>query len=371
MICRICGCNIRKSEYINKLDIDVNSVYTMPTKKPKCDMEFYYCSECGHGQIKNVLSQEHYKEYSLLNVDNKKLSGGANIELRMEQYKDVLKKLKELAIDTHKLLDIGCGTGEVLLFAKKNFTECYGIEPSEVECSIAEERGCKVINACFDDSFQGEEYSAFISTQVFEHLEDPVGVLKIAERILKVGGVGYIEVPNGQRIYDNSNYYNVFCEHLNYFSPSSLARMAHLAGFEIISINEVQNGNHLELFMRKKGNRLGFEKAKKISQIKIQDAVKKYQTISLWGSGVKGKIFLHLLDEVEQKKFKYLFDNNNRVHMCYIGDCVMPIEKPNIDKINENDLIIITAVEYITDELKNIYNYKGNIECIDAYLEEG
>ena len=60
--------------------------------------------------------------------------------------------------------------------------------------------------------------------------------------------------------------------------------------------------------------------------------------------------------------------------MCYIGDCVMPIEKPNIDKINENDLIIITAVEYkkeITDELKNIYNYKGNIEYIDAYLEEG
>lgn len=50
--------------------------------------------------------------------------------------------------------------------------------------------------------------------------------------------------------------------------------MAHLAGFEIISINEVQNGNHLELFMRKKGNRLWFEKAKKISQIKIQDAVK-------------------------------------------------------------------------------------------------
>lgn len=170
----------------------------------------------------------------------------------MEHYKNVLQELKAMAIDAEKLLDIGCGTGELLMYAEKVFGECYGIEPSEVECSIAMKKGCNVINGLFDESFHGEGYSAFISTQVFEHLEDPVKTMMTAHRILKVGGVGFIDVPNGQKIYDNSNYYDVFCEHLNYYSTSSLVRMAHLAGFEIISIGEIQNRNHLGMYVRKK-----------------------------------------------------------------------------------------------------------------------
>ena len=81
--------------------------------------------------------------------------------------------------------------------------------------------------------------------------------------------------------------------------------------------------------------------------------MKTYKAISLWGSGVKGKNFLNLINEEEQKRFRHLFDNNCHVHGCYIEDCIMQIEKPDIDKINENDLIIITAVEYKKRYQKN------------------
>ena len=43
----------------------------------------------------------------------------------------------------------------------------------------------------FDKNFQEREFSAFISTQVFEHLPNPVETIKIAETILTPGGVGY------------------------------------------------------------------------------------------------------------------------------------------------------------------------------------
>ena len=77
MICRICGSIIERSEFINKLNVDVNGIYTVPRKSNRCDMEYYYCSQCGHGQIRNILSCDHYKEYNLLNLDkDKKLSGG-------------------------------------------------------------------------------------------------------------------------------------------------------------------------------------------------------------------------------------------------------------------------------------------------------
>lgn len=370
MKCRICGCDIENREIINNVDIDVNNFYVAPCKIQGRRMEFYHCLECGHGQIDNVLEDNHYEKYNLLNINNKSQAGGGNIELRLKHYKDVLKKLKELAIDSEKILDIGCGTGEVLQYAQDFFDESEGIEPSKEEYEIAIGKGCKVINAFFDSTFCRAGYSAFISTQVFEHLDYPVETLKMAGQILRGGGTGYIEVPNGQRIYNNSNFYNVYCEHINYYTPSSLAKMAYAAGLEIISIGETGNGNHLEMYVRKNQVHIGFEEAKKLSYQRIKTALSNHKVISIWGSGVKGKVFLQLLNEKEQKAIRYLFDNNQYVQGCYRENCILPISKPESKKINENDMIIITAVEYkneITCELRKKYNYKGDIIYIDAY----
>ena len=74
----------------------------------------------------------------------------------------------------------------------------------------------------FDKNFQEREFSAFISTQVFEHLPNPVETIKIAETILTPGGEGYIDVPHGQGIYKESRYFDINVEHINYFTIQSL-----------------------------------------------------------------------------------------------------------------------------------------------------
>lgn len=63
------------------------------------------------------------------------------------------------------------------------YKRCVGIEPSDIECKIAKESGCNVINTYFDENFSGRDYSAFIATQVFEHLPNP----KMSETILGEG----------------------------------------------------------------------------------------------------------------------------------------------------------------------------------------
>ena len=76
--------------------------------------------------------------------------------------------------------------------------------------------------------------------QVFEHLTDLYSVLNYALEILEPGGVGLINVPNGQRIVEENLYHQIIAEHVNYFTPESLATMAKRAGFDLIEYGPFQ-----------------------------------------------------------------------------------------------------------------------------------
>lgn len=67
-------------------------------------------------------------------------------------------------------------------------------------------------------------------------------------------------------------------------------------------------------------------------------------------------------------KIQHLFDSNEALQGLFIPNCEVPIELPAYDAIHDNDVIVITAVEYrdeIADVLCREYRFKGKIIFMD------
>lgn len=119
-----------------------------------------------------------------------------------------------------KLLEIGCSEGRVLAHLKQKGYEVVGCEVnSEVSRLSRETLGINIINKPVEQcDFEPESFDAIFSFHTFEHLADPLSVLKLCSRLLKQSGRILIEVPIGDSELENE-------DHLHFFSQRSCLLM--------------------------------------------------------------------------------------------------------------------------------------------------
>jgi 2-polyprenyl-3-methyl-5-hydroxy-6-metoxy-1,4-benzoquinol methylase len=126
-----------------------------------------------------------------------------------------------------KLLDIGCGTGDFLLYCKKNGFICQGIEPNDGARKIAEKKIESKIHPP-ETIFYIESSSFDIITMwhVLEHVDDLNKYVASLFNILNPGGYCFIAIPNPSS-YDSVKYgknwaaYDV-PRHLSHFYPDTV-----------------------------------------------------------------------------------------------------------------------------------------------------
>lgn len=109
-----------------------------------------------------------------------------------------MQALERLVKRRGRLLDVGAGKGEFLVAARGRGWEVHGIEPSgELARHAKREHDLTLQTVPFTQTaFPGESFDAVTLNMVLEHVEDPVGVLREARRVLVPGGVVCLEVPN-------------------------------------------------------------------------------------------------------------------------------------------------------------------------------
>ena len=142
------------------------------------------------------------------------------------------------------LLDVGCGTGEVLAAAKERGWETVGVEPIAKEAAFArEERGLDVIAATLEDSGLPEgSYDVVSAFHVLEHIPRPTDFLRSIARWARPGGHIAIEVPNfGSRARLRCRQFNGWrhlrpLEHINHFTPDTLAGAFSRAGLTPVAL---------------------------------------------------------------------------------------------------------------------------------------
>jgi SAM-dependent methyltransferase len=114
-----------------------------------------------------------------------------------------LARAAELCGKQGRLLDIGVGRGELLRAAIEEGWEAVGIEPSPEFARYATNySGAEVIPRAIEEcTFEDASFDVVVLGAVLEHLYNPNETIREIARILRPGGVLFVDVPNEGGLY--------------------------------------------------------------------------------------------------------------------------------------------------------------------------
>ena len=137
-----------------------------------------------------------------------------------------------------RILDIGCGDGELLLLMRAHgYTEVEGIDVSGEQVESARARGLDVVRADAMTFLRSrpQRYDAICAIDLIEHFEKPdvVRLLELVAASLKPGGTLVAQVPNGESPFFGRYRYGDFT-HGTAFTSRSIRQIAANTGFAIV-----------------------------------------------------------------------------------------------------------------------------------------
>ncbi len=125
------------------------------------------------------------------------------------------------------LLDIGAGTGEFLIAAKKRNWNVFGIEPNPTALNLANGKGLSLESNL--NAFMHKQFDVVTLWHVLEHIPNLEEITVQLSKLVKVGGSLIIAVPNFKS-YD-ARYYGKYWaaydvpRHIWHFSQSSMSEI--------------------------------------------------------------------------------------------------------------------------------------------------
>lgn len=139
------------------------------------------------------------------------------------------------------LLDVGCGSGELLEVARDRHWDVVGVEVVEQSVEVARARGLDVRHALLQESGLPERHYDVVSAfHVLEHMNEGTEFLKLLARWVRPGGYVLIEVPNW-RSFARRNSGDAWIhlrplEHIAHYDPKTLPATMERAGLEPVVV---------------------------------------------------------------------------------------------------------------------------------------
>lgn len=161
--------------------------------------------------------------------------------VRKLSLKKKLNLINSFSVESKKLLDIGCGTGDFLQTAQQNNWKVSGIEPNEQARIIANN---KTNSSVFETQqllkFNEQSFDVITLWHVLEHLPDLEDHIEIFKKLLKPKGTLIIAVPNYKSF--DAKYYKEFWaaydvpRHLWHFNKDSISKLVTKYFMEVVKI---------------------------------------------------------------------------------------------------------------------------------------
>jgi SAM-dependent methyltransferase len=138
-----------------------------------------------------------------------------------------------------RLLDVGCGGGDILVWAQARGWRVSGLDPSARAVATARSRGMTDMRVGDLEStaFEADSFDAIIMSHSLEHVHDPLAAIRKCRRILRPDAMLLIWVPNFDSVFRRATA-EWWCNldlprHLFHFDSRSLTRLLASGGFAV------------------------------------------------------------------------------------------------------------------------------------------
>ncbi|MCA9033841.1 MAG: class I SAM-dependent methyltransferase [Planctomycetaceae bacterium] len=202
------------------------------------------CENCDFVFMNPRCTPEHLEEIYTVRDEEELVELYAKIASAsvIAEYQQKLERIEALVPNKGRLLDFACAAGYFFEQAQNRGWDAHGCDIGQWANRAAKERGLKNLHVGMLDEigFEPESFDVIYAAQVFEHLLSPKVDLANLLRLLKPGGLLYIDVPNYQTLPimlgRDDFMLNEPPQHINYFTPSTLRQMLQDVGMEKIKL---------------------------------------------------------------------------------------------------------------------------------------
>ena len=339
---------------------------------PRGDIGLVYCLDCGHvanaafdqaqvsydGRFENTLTfSPRYRQYAVATAD---------------------RLVNRYGLNDKRIVEIGCGSGDFLRLLCGPGNPGKGYDPSQPTSRSAARHGSiEIIGRNFEVE-DARDADFVCCRHVLEHLPQPMDLLRQLNKsmAIRADAVVFFEVPNCLFTLERLGIWDIIHEHVSYFTPSSLVRAFHGAGFTVCCAEPAFDDQYLWLEARGGGQlppsglpnrppdalygsfRTRF--AEKVAQWsrRIDELRSDHRQIVIWGAGAKGVMFLNLLRVSAGSGIDWVVDINPRKQGHFVPLMGQRIVDPDYLLRNPPDLVVVMNPEY-EREVRRMIDHLG------------
>ena len=277
--CRSCGNN--KLKRVISLGYQPLANNLLNKKNEKCELyplEVNYCDKCHNCQLSvAVNAKKMFSNYLYTSSTSK--------SFREHFINSAKKYIKDLKLNKKKsyIIDIGSNDGVALKpFKDLGFTKILGVEPAKNLAKLANKNKIKTFNGFLEKNNLGKikkNADLILASNVFAHSDKLKEMAECMFKLLNKNGTIIIEVQYLLNTLQDLTFDNIYHEHYNYWSLTSLINFFKQFDSKIYRAEKINtHGGSIRIYI-KKGKKIKIESSvnKLIKEEEIF-GIKKYET---------------------------------------------------------------------------------------------
>ena len=384
--CRSCGnTDLKRVVSLGYQPLANNLLKKQNEKCEQYPLEMNYCSKCHNCQLS--VSVDPKKMFS-----NYLYTSSTSKVFRNHFVNSAKKYTKELKLNKKKtyIIDIGSNDGVALKpFLDLGFKNVLGIEPAKNLAKLANKNKIKTFNGFLEiKNLKKIKKNAdlILASNVFAHSDKLKEMAKCMFSLLGKKGTIIIEVQYLMNTLNDLTFDNIYHEHYNYWSLTSLLNFFKQFQAKIYRAEKIDtHGGSLRIYV-KKGKKVKIESSvKKMLGDEEKFGIKKYKTYQEFGKKVY-KIRENVIKNIKKlkasnktiigygapakattalnffgisKEIDFIIEDNKLKHNKFIPGVKIPIK--NKSKIvNKNNTLLVLAWNFFKDIKKNNVELSNN-----------